>query len=98
MTVFRPEGFCPKRPELRERCNNRGIRVVVNTLREIGGGTVDDMNKTISSSTRRCAQLTAVVALAAIASTISAASRPLPQSPAADFAILAGTAVTCTDS
>jgi hypothetical protein len=50
------------------------------------------------NSVGRLAQLTAVVALAVIVSTVSAAPARSPQGSTQTFAVLAGTAVTCTNS
>jgi hypothetical protein len=50
------------------------------------------------NSVGRPAQLTAVVALAVIVSTVSAAPVRSPQGSTQTFAVLAGTAVTCTSS
>jgi len=52
--------------------------------------------RTVTSA--RLIRLSAAIACAVIATTAATASAPAPQSSTASFAILAGTAVTCTDS
>lgn len=52
----------------------------------------------IATAPRHLIRLSAAVALAVIATTAPITSAQAPQSPTANFAILAGTAVTCTDS